>query len=160
MTARADTAAGCCPAFDPTPWDETEISWHDRPFVKDRVRSVLHVPLNFGAVVRRNVALIRAAGAQAEPTLVLSDENSPWGADVYIEAAADVPGAAITRLSGTFLSKVFEGPFRDIPRWIRVMNEFAAGRGKTVQQLFFYYTTCPRCAKRLGKNYVVLLARV
>jgi hypothetical protein len=24
----------------------------------------------------------------------------------------------------------------------------------------FYYTTCPKCAKRYGKNYVVLLAQI
>ena len=29
-----------------------------------------------------------------------------------------------------------------------------------MQRLFFYYTTCPRCAKQYGKNYVVGLAQV
>ena len=30
---------------------------------------------------------------------------------------------------------------------------------QTSEQTLAYDTTCPRCAKRLGKNYVVLLAR-
>lgn len=31
----------CCPRFDPAPWDEKEISWQDKRFVKDRVTSIL-----------------------------------------------------------------------------------------------------------------------
>jgi hypothetical protein len=29
-----------------------------------------------------------------------------------------------------------------------------------MQTLYCYYTTCPKCAKKYGKNYVVLLAKV
>jgi len=29
-----------------------------------------------------------------------------------------------------------------------------------MEKLFFFYTTCPKCAKAYGKNYVVLLAKV
>jgi len=71
----------CCPPFDPGPWDGKEITWQDRPFVKDRVRSFLHVPLNFGSVMRRNAARIEAAGAMPEAPIVLADENSLRGAD-------------------------------------------------------------------------------
>jgi len=41
----------CCPRFAPQPWDETEFTWNNRLFVKDRVTSCLHIPLNFGAVM-------------------------------------------------------------------------------------------------------------
>ena len=46
---------GCCPRFNPEPWDEKEISWQDRLFLKDRVRSFLHIPLNFGKVMVKNL---------------------------------------------------------------------------------------------------------
>ncbi|MGE5758418.1 MAG: hydrolase [Sideroxydans sp.] len=29
-----------------------------------------------------------------------------------------------------------------------------------MRKLYFYYTTCPKCAKKYGKNYVVILAEV
>ena len=32
--------------------------------------------------------------------------------------------------------------------------------GYTLQQIYFYYATCPKCAKYFGKNQVVLLAQV
>ena len=92
--------------------------------------------------------------------IVLADENSLWGADVYVSVAGDVPGAQMATLSGTFLSKVFEGPFKDIRTWIGQMGEHVKSQGKELEKLYFYYTTCPRCAKKYGKNYVVLLARV
>jgi hypothetical protein len=150
----------CCPRFDPEPWDGKEFRWQDRRFVKDRVRSFLHVPLNFGAVMRRNVAAIEAAGAAPETMLVLADENSLWGADVYIEVTKDVPGATMAGISGTFLSKVFEGPYRNMGKWIKQMKAFVQGRGKSLGRLYFYYTTCPKCAKKYGKNYVAILAQV
>lgn len=150
----------CCPPFDPAPWDQQIITWENKRFIKDRVRSFLHIPLNFGAVMKRNMAALEAAKAAPEQPMVLSDENSLWGADVYIEITGDVPGATVATLSGTFLTKVYEGPYQDIRKWVEDMKAFVAGRGKTLQKLYFYYTTCPRCAKEYGKNYVVLLAQI
>jgi hypothetical protein len=40
------------------------------------------------------------------------------------------------------------------------MGEYVKSRGREVKKLYFYYTTCPKCAKKYGKNYVVLLAEV
>lgn len=150
----------CCPPFDPQPWDCQQFAWHDKLFVKDRVRSFLHIPLDFGTVLARNWRLIQAAGAASDDRLVLSDENSLWGADMFIAVAGEVPGARMTRLSGTFLTKVFEGPYKDIRRWIGQMREHVQSQGKTLKSLYFFYTTCPKCAKKLGKNYVVLVAQV
>jgi hypothetical protein len=153
-------ASECCPRFDPKPWDGVSITWEGKRFVKDRVRSFLHIPLNFGAVMKRNVAAIEAAGAGAETMIVLADDNSLWGADVYIEVAKDVPGASMATISGTFLSKVFEGPYRNMRKWIEDAKAYVRGQKKDIQKLYFYYTTCPKCAKKYGKNYVVILAQV
>ena len=150
----------CCPKFAPEPWDEKEITWEGKQFIKDRVRSFLHIPLNFGAVMRRSMAAIEAADAMPEEMIVLSDENSLWGADVYVAVSKDVPGAAMASLSGTFLSKVYEGPYKDVGKWAKQMMEYVKAAGKELKKLYFYYTTCPKCAKKYGKNYVVLLAEV
>jgi hypothetical protein len=40
------------------------------------------------------------------------------------------------------------------------MAEWVRSKGKTIKRQLFYYTTCPKCAKHYGKNYVVLLAEV
>jgi hypothetical protein len=40
------------------------------------------------------------------------------------------------------------------------MDQWVRAQGKTIQKLFMFYTTCPKCARHYGKNYVVILARV
>ncbi len=150
----------CCPRFNPEPWDGKTITWQNKRFVKDRVTSFFHIPLNYGAVMARNVDMTRAAEAATASRIILTDENSLWGADVYFEVSKDIPGAKMASISGTFLCKVFEGPYRDIGKWIEEMKTWVAGQGKTFRKLYFYYTTCPNCAKKYGKNYVVILAEV
>jgi hypothetical protein len=151
---------GCCPKFDPQAWDGREFSWNSKLFVKDRILSVFHMPINFGQVVTKNMEKISKAGAQNPDNLMISDENSMWGADVYIAVDKDIPGLNTAKISGTFLAKVFEGQYKEMGSWIKQMEEFVKSKGKTVKKLYFYYTTCPKCAKAYGKNYVVLLAVV
>ncbi len=76
--------------FDPAPWDNKEIVWDNKLFVKDRITSFLHIPLNFGQKVVKNIKLIEAVGAEALYQLMLTDENSLWGADIYIDVAKEV----------------------------------------------------------------------
>lgn len=159
-TLNEQAETGCCPRFDPGPWDDKEVVFEDKRFVKDRVRSFLHVPLNFGQVMVRNMERIQAADALASPPIVLSDENSLWGADVYIAVSKDVPDTEMAAISGTFLSRTFEGPYKDICQWVRQMKDYVASKEKAMRKLYFFYTTCPKCAKAYGKNYVVLLAKV
>jgi len=155
-----DNPDECCPRFDPAPWDGKELQLQGRRFVKDRVRSFLHIPLNFGAVMTRNMGRIEAENAKPETMVILSDENSLWGSDVYIEVTKDIPGANMATISGTFLSKVFEGPYRNMGKWVEEMKAFVQNRGKSIQKLYFFYTTCPKCAEKYGKNYVAILAQV
>ena len=150
----------CCPRFDPKPWDEVTLTWEGKRFVKDHVISFFHIPLNFGAVMKRAVAAIEVVDASSDSRVVLTDENSLWGADVYVEVAKDVPGAGMATISGTFLSKVFEGPYGNMRKWIAEMMAFVHAKGKTTQKMYFFYTTCPKCAKKYGKNYVAILAQV
>jgi len=151
---------GCCPRFKPEPWDKKEVTFKDKLFVKDHVVSFFHIPLNFGKVMVRNMEKIAQAQALAPEPIVLSDENSLWGADVYIAVGKDVPGAEMVKVSGTFLTQVFEGPYRNIRQWVNQMTDYVRERGKTLKKLYFFYTTCPKCAKFYGKNYVVLLAQI
>jgi hypothetical protein len=151
---------GCCPPFDPTPWQEQVITWRDKPFVRDHVTCLFHVPIAMGRTILKDMALIEAAHATPDQPLMLSDDKSPWGTDIYIEVKKAVPGATMDTLSGTFLTKVFEGPFRNAGQWAEQMTSHVAQQGRKLEKLYFGYTTCPRCAKAYGKNYVVLFAKL
>ncbi|MFC1874865.1 hydrolase [Chloroflexota bacterium] len=151
---------GCCPRFNPEPWQEKEVTFKDKLFLKDSVRSILHIPINFGSVMVKNMEKINKANAVSSEPLLLSDEKSMWKSDLYIAVDKDVPDAEMVKLSGTFLTKVFEGSYSNTSKWVRAMNDYIKARGKEAKKLYFYYTTCPKCAKVYGKNYTVVLAQV
>lgn len=159
-TEQAGGSTGCCPRFDPEPFQDEEVVLQDELFVAEHVRSLFHVPMNMGKRVTAANALIDAAGAGPAVPLMLSDEKSAWGSDLYIRVAKEVPGATMAKLPGRYLTKVFEGPFRDAPKWVEQMKTFVAGRGEQLEKIYFAYTTCPACAKAYGKNYVVLFAKL
>lgn len=152
---------GCCPRFQPETFQEGEVVWKDKLFVAERVRSLFHVPLNMTHKVKHATGLIFAAGAQpAGRPLFLGEEISSFRSHIYIEVTHHVPEAEMLALSGTFFAKVFEGPFRDAPKWCDEMQRLVSARGQKIQRLFYGYTTCPSCARAYGENYVVLYAQV
>ncbi|MDP2719041.1 MAG: hypothetical protein Q8P44_04305 [Dehalococcoidia bacterium] len=151
---------GCCPRFNPEPWQDKEASFKGRLFVKDHVRSFFHIPLDFGKVMVRNMERIEKAGALAAEPLMLSDEKSLWGSDIYISVSREVPGAEMTKIDGSFLTRVYEGPYKNMSRWVKDFRGYVASRGNELKKIYFFYTTCPKCAKYYGKNYTVLLAQI
>jgi hypothetical protein len=151
---------GCCPPFDPAPWDDRIVSWRNKPFVKLHVRSFLHVPLHMGKAVAEATRRIADAGATPAQPLMLAEDTSAWGIDLFLEVTRPVPDLPMATLSGTFRTRVFEGPFRDARMWCAEMQERVADRGETLLGLWYAYTTCPACAKAYGKNYVVLFAKI
>jgi len=40
------------------------------------------------------------------------------------------------------------------------MADYVSRKGKTSKKTYFFYATCPKCAKYYGKNYVVILAQL
>ena len=151
---------GCCARLNKDVWDDQDIEWENKLFVKDHVRSFLHIPLNFGSVISRDFQLIEEAEAYPKDPLAITDEVSPWGADLYVAVDREIPGANIQKISGKFLTKVFEGPYRNALAWVSQMTNVVREKGYALQKIYFYYATCPKCAKHFGKNQVVLLAQV
>lgn len=155
-----ESETGCCPRFNPEPWDEKEITWQGELFIKDNVRSFFHIPLNFGQVIVKNMEKIKEADALTPQPLMLADDKSLWRTDIYIAVSKEVPGAKMGKISGTFLTKVFEGSYKNSGKWVKEMKAFVKAKGRQIEKMYSFYTTCPSCAKVYGKNYVVLLAKV
>jgi hypothetical protein len=152
----------CCQAFDPAPWQEKTHIWHDRLFLRDSVRQIMHIPLNMSRVITRMWTRLQKAGAipPAADYLMLSYDPSPWRSELYMAATHPVQHARMKHITGTFISRVYDGPYKDAPRWLKVQEAYVRGRGFTVGRHYFYYTTCPKCAKRLRHNYVVIFTEV
>jgi hypothetical protein len=152
---------GCCPRFNPEGWDGAELHFRDKPFVRAETLSAMHVPLNMGKVFARVQNHIEDAGAMdPDQYIVLSRDLSAFKGEHLFAVTADVPEEEMVTLSGNYITKVFEGPYSQAKDWYTELKALAAGRGKSDGTVRFFYTTCPKCAKAYGKNYVVGLAEV
>jgi hypothetical protein len=151
---------GCCAKFNPAGWDDVRLHFEHKPFLRATTRAAMHIPLDMGRVFTRVLARIDAADVDdPDNHIVLSRSLSPWSDEHLFAVSAPVPGEETTTLSGDFTTKVFEGPYRDVGKWHAEMQQVSQAAGGTGEEVYFFYTTCPKCAKTYGKNYVVGVAR-
>lgn len=146
---------GCCALINPEEWEGHIFVFENKPFAKAISRSFLHIPLNISSVMRDTQSKIKEAGADTNEFLVLSYEASPWHAEHYFAVSKQVADLEIVRLSGTFVAKVFEGPFKDAGKWYHQLVSYTKSLGQKPLKSYFFYTTCPSCTKVYGKNYVI-----
>jgi hypothetical protein len=114
-TNNSDT---CCPEFNTKLWDEKTHIWKDKLFLKDEVKQIMHIPLNMGKIITRMWQQVDKAQAspKTEEFLVLSYDPSPWKSELYMTTTKNIPNSNIVKLKGTFISKVFEGPYQAVPQ--------------------------------------------
>ena len=119
------------------------------------------MPLNFGAVMRKLDAKIRASSAEMEKDgLGLSDHTSKWNMDIYLAVNKEVPGLTNVAMTGKFLCKVYEGTYKETGKWCKDYENYAKSRHVKIEIWYLWYTTCPKCAKKYGKNYVAIIGRI
>jgi len=160
MTTQKDSGTECCPPFIPDPWDDKMFEWHDKKFIREKVFTFFYMPVNFGTAMRKLNKRVEEANAEMPDWLCLSDHTSKWNMDIYLAVDKEIPGAVNKTLSGNFFSKVYEGPFRDTSKWCKDYEEAAKNRSLKIKKWYMWYTTCPKCAKKYGKNYVVIISKV
>lgn len=136
------------------------VEWSGKPFIKDRVLTFFYMPLNMGQVMKRQDEQAEAAAAQTPDKMCLCEHVSRWKMEVLLAVNQPVSGADNTALSGKFFSRVYEGPYKSAGKWTEDFMAVARTRGLEVSKLYLWYTTCPKCAKKYGKNHVVVLGKV
>jgi len=160
MTTPLDPKPDCCPEFDPIPWDDKTFEWENKKFIKDNVFTLFYMPVNFGKVMKRLDEKVTREKATIPDWLCLSDHTSRWNMDLYLAVDKEIADAENTTLSGNFFSKVYEGPFKDTGKWCKDFEELARLKGYTIKKWYMWYTTCPKCARKYGKNYVVVMGLI
>ncbi len=150
----------CCPKFNPKLWDGKVLEWKNKRFIKDKVFTIFFMPLNFGSVIKRLIGKVEKANAKMPGWLCLSDHASKFNMDLYLAVNKLIPDAENVTLNGKFLSKVYEGPYKDTGKWCKNFEAYSKSKGMIIKKWYMWYTTCPKCAKKYGKNYVVIVAEV
>jgi hypothetical protein len=149
----------CCPKFNPKPWDNKVFTWKNKRFIKGKVFTLFFIPLNFGGVMTSLMSKIDASKAKTN-SLCLSDHSSLFNMSIYVDVDREIKGAENVKLSGTFLSKVYEGDYKDTDKWCKDYEEYAKKKDYSIKKWYMWYTTCPACAKKYGKNYTVIINEV
>jgi len=164
MNQEQKEKTNCCPVFDPEPWDGKTWTWEEKPFLKDSMRTFFHIPSpkTLTKTLERMWKTVQEAGADPDQKEVIIMANDPtaFRTDYYINLTKEIPGANMAKLSGTFYTRVFDGPYNQAPKWIKQLKAEASEKGIRLVDFYFYYTTCPKCAKAYGHNYVVLFAKI
>jgi len=150
----------CCPKFNPTPWDNKELNWQNKKFIKMSVRTFLNIPIGFGRAMTKLQSLLEKGNANMVDNLCLSDHTSKWNMDLYLAVDKEINGADNVTLSGKFYSKVYEGPFEDTGKWCKDFESIMANKSLKIKKWYMWYTTCPKCAKKYGKNYTVIIVEI
>lgn len=163
MTTKNDSEV-CCPQFDPIPWENTTHQWQDKLFIKDSMPVIFHIPMPWliTKLMTRMMKKVEDSGASPETKdfIILTYDPSPWRSEYYIYVLKEVQNAENVKISGTFISKVFDGPYQNVPKFMKETESYVSGLGSKVKKFYSFYTTCPKCAKKYGHNYIVILAEV
>jgi hypothetical protein len=150
----------CCPKFNPKSWEGKTFEWKNKKFIKEKVFTIFHIPINFGSVMKKAMQKFDSTGAKCVDNMGLSDHTSKWNMDVYLAVDKEIPNSKNVKISGKFISKVYEGPYKDTGKWCKNFEEYAKSKKLNIKKWYMWYTTCPKCAKKYGKNYIVIIARI
>lgn len=155
----------CCPKFNPEKWDQKTYNWNNKPFIKETIPTLFHIPFPpmIGKKVTKMWQMIeeaKKAEANKEDILLLFRDPSPFKSELYFSVTGPVPKANNVNISGTFIAKVFAGPYNAIPKFVKQMNEYLVSKGEKAKDYYVHYAYCPKCAEKYGNNYMILFAQV
>lgn len=153
---------GCCPIPNVNEWDKKEIEFKHKKFIRMYTKSFLYVPLNMAKVMTsiQKISADAKAEMPKEEGLILSRVISPWKSEQLYAVSKKVDGADNIELTGKFLTMVFDGPYSKAQKWHKELVDYAKDKQDTVKKVYFFYTTCPKCAKHYGHNYTIGFAEI
>jgi len=158
-------AVECCPVFKPEKWDDKSLDWDQKPFIKASVPTFFHVPFKkiMGKKITKMMRQVEEAQkmeSDMDNLLLLFHDPHAFRSDMYLSVTGSVPEALNTSISGTFIAKVYEGPYKEIPKFMKQMKTDLAIKEKKIKEFYIHYAYCPKCAAERGHNYMILFAQV
>lgn len=154
----------CCPEFFPENWDEKTFNWEKKPFIKESIPTLFHMPLPsmIGKKVTKmyNQVMASEADLPKQEMLLLFRDPTPFRSELYLSTTKPVEGANNISLTGEFEAKVFDGPYNAAPKFIKEMQIYLAGKSKNAKDYLIHYAYCPKCVKKYKHNYAILFAEV
>lgn len=156
----------CCPKFDTKRWDKKTFKWKNKLFIKESIPALFHFPL-FPPIIGKKILKMwdlakksKACSKNMGDILVLFYDPTPFKSELYFTVTKKVANAHNVKISGTFMTKIFDGPYNAIPKFIKQMDKYLATKNKKAKRYLVHYAYCPKCSKKYGHNYMILFAEV
>lgn len=154
----------CCPQFHPEKWDRKTQVWDKKRFIKESIPTLFHIPFPpmIGKKITKmwNLVEKNQAAGNKEDVLILFRDPSAFKSEIYILVDKSIPEADNAEISGEFFSRVFDGGYNAVPKFIKIINEDLFKAGKKAKDYYVHYAYCPKCAKKFGHNYMIIFARI
>ncbi len=155
----------CCPTFNPEKWDEKTFDWDNKPFIEESVPSFLHIPFRkrMEKKIIKMMKLAEKSNTIAEDktdVLLLFKDPHAFKSNIYLSVTQPVTNANNTVLSGKFMAKVYDGPFKAVPKFFKEMDAYLKNKQKRSKDYYVHYAYCPKCAEEKGHNYMILFAEL
>ncbi len=146
--------------FNPKKYDRKKVTWKNKLFIKDTTFSLFHIPLNLEKTIEKSVRKLKDSNAALKEIMVLVDENSAFHSNVYVNSKKAIKGIKDVKVSGTFLTRVFRGSYKNRKKWIKEMEEYVRLEGQEIKQMYFYYVPCPKLEGKVEDSYLVIFAEI
>tara|TARA_R110002033_G_scaffold166331_1_gene204889 strand:- start:116703 stop:117197 length:495 start_codon:yes stop_codon:yes gene_type:complete len=160
-----ETIDDCCPVFDVEKWNHKEFKWNQKKFIKESIPEFFHIPFPpmIGKRVTKMMKLVEDSAClnqDKKEILLLFKDRSPFIGEIYLSVTDTVPNAKNVMLSGTYMSRVFDGAFKEVPKFIKKMNSYLMEQNKKAKNYYIHYAYCPKCAEKGDHNYMILFAEL
>ena len=110
--------------------------------------------------MKRVMHKLDSANAKCVDNMWLSSHTSRWNMNLFLAVDKEIPDTKNVTLSRKFFSKIYEGNFKETGKWCKDFEAYAKSKKLSIKKMYMWYTTCPKCTKKYGKNYVVIVGRV
>ncbi len=146
----------CCTKINPSHWDRKLFDFSNLNFVRIKSSLIFHVPYRLHKVIKEVKTIIKH---QESKYLVLTQNASMFSSTHFMHVKSQNRMYKHHRIKGVFRAYVFEGEYKNIPKWKQSIKKEWAMKGLSIKEQFVYFTSCPNCAQKLGYNYVVIFTR-
>jgi len=164
-TTTYKTLGSCCPIFQQERWDNKVHVWKKKHFIKSSFPAIFYLPIPFlmNKGINKMISLATASNKIypiKEEALMLFSYPGPFKTNVFMGVTDEVEGADNATFTGTFLSNVYEGDYKDTGKFINKMKTYVEEKGLRSKQFYVHYAYCPLCAKEAQKNYAVVFSEI
>lgn len=155
----------CCPIFNPEKWDKKKFTWENKNFIKESIPTLFHIP--FPPMIGKKVVKMckmakeeSKAYTNKDDILLLFTDPHPFKTEIYLSVTKQIDSANNIEFSGNYVSRVYDGPYSAIPKFIKKMENYLESEKKKAKKYYVHYAYCPKCQKKFGHNYMVIFAEV